>query len=107
MRIIESGIDFNWFKDLAILAFRFDHDSKIKLFNTAEEGPIMDFIFVYLNSEFEQNIVNAEGFIDINSYPTEEYVRPNEIGIIGNCRIILDDKIKGFKVDINPLIKEN
>ena len=65
-------------------------------------SPVRMCFFLTTNSKNVFLIKQIEGFVDKDIYPDSSKCPKNEIGSICNFRILLDDEVKGIKIESIP-----
>jgi hypothetical protein len=95
---INDKINYKWFADFI--------EPLCKLENTlgeqlSQKDLLSATYYIYVNPKLEEHIKNIEGFLEIEIWrdsPIDKYTHDGAIGMIGNFKIFLDPKIKGFAI---------
>ncbi len=66
-------------------------------------APCRDSFIGYINSSLYKDAQDCNGFIPVLMYPFAGVELPNEIGAIGNMRIVLDKKIDPSKIAVDSI----
>ncbi len=79
--------------DAAIFYLLFKNTPLVKQ-NGENQAPVSDFFYALIPEPLVESVKKVTGFIDVNDYPAGCKPEPEEIGCIGNARLILNSEYK-------------
>jgi hypothetical protein len=69
-------------------------------------APCLDSFIGYINPEIMDQAIDSHGFIGVAHYPDFPNRLPNEIGAMGNMRIVLDKSIDPLKIAVETVTRK-
>jgi hypothetical protein len=101
MQFISKMIEPDFFANLGRILFCFNY--YCVEFGKYGRTPTREVFFITINRRHTNQILEMEGFVKITDYPlwaedVGKYPK-NELGCYNNFRILIDDKIEGFKIE--------
>lgn len=66
-------------------------------------GPYRDSFIGYINPVLKDQVLNTNGFIPVYCYPDSTKALNNEVGAVGNMRIVLDENIDQTKMIVDAI----